>query len=384
MSELDRAARILGWVSGYVLDRPPEQHEIPSPTQFDAFVSLVHVSPKWIVTEHDTWKAHGAMPPHPLEKAVRAWLGSQTQTDPNVRSDRILPARLGMVAPSHPQAGSGLFTPAARADNNWQQRLPGFGFDGSLGPSLPHELYDLGAGRGRRYTPLALRIWIEGVLCVPLEYRGRDHPVSMSMVVRNLLSAIYPSRRKPRPAEYWGQLMAAADALDSREARVPWEDPTTKRGGLRRVVSLSDLPRSPLALDDLISLIVHLPPGAEDGPLVSPNLAWWGLKSPPAYRALIGLAYRWHKPGLTRRPVRRDKKHWELSQNPAYYPRITDADLVELCFPTSANAARRNLVGRSRNVIKRLADSNELRILDGGRKLLPPKRNRDRPSNECR
>ena len=374
----DDASTILAWVSGYVLGRHPAPHEIPSLSQFEAYT---HISIASVILLHDRWVDEGELDPHPLTKAVRTWLGGQSQTDPNQRSDRILPTRLGMVVPTHPQAGSRLFMPAAMADGNGQLILPGFANDVSTGPALPHGLYELGAGRGRRYTPLALRIWVEGVLCVPMDYRGRDQPVSMSLPFRDLLAAIYPGKRRPRPTEYWPRLMEAADALDSREARIPWEDPATGRGGLRRIVSLSDLPRAPLALDDLISLIVHLPPGAEDGPVVSPKLAWWALKSPPAYRALIGLAYRWHIPGVTRRPVR-NGKHWVQSTNPAHYPHMTDADLVELCFPTSANSARRNLVGRSREVIKCLAEANELRIQEGGRKLLPSKKATNGNSDE--
>ena len=207
MSDHQRAAQILRWVSGYVLDRSPEPHEIPSPAQFSAFVPLVHVSTRWIVGEHDLWKEDGEKPPHPLEKAVRAWLAAQAQTDPNQRPDRILPARLGMVVPTHPHAGNGLFMPATRADGNGQLILPGFANDISTGPALPHELYELGAGRGTRYTPLALRIWVEGVLCVPLEYRGRDQPVSMSLPFREFFGGDLP-RVAPTATD---RILATAD-----------------------------------------------------------------------------------------------------------------------------------------------------------------------------
>ena len=39
--------------------------------------------------------------------------------------------------------------------------------------------------------------------------------------------------------------MRAAEALDSMEARVPWYDPGTKWGGLRRVAPVGDIPRGP-------------------------------------------------------------------------------------------------------------------------------------------
>ena len=44
------------------------------------------------------------------------------------------------------------------------------------------------------------------------------------------------------------------------------------------MVSLVDIPRGPGALDDLVSIVVDLPPGSENGPQVSDNLGLWGLK----------------------------------------------------------------------------------------------------------
>ena len=62
------------------------------------------------------------------------------------------------------------------------------------------------------------------------------------------------------------RLEAAVNALDSPAARIPWEDPVTRRGGLRRVVSVTDIPRGPGKLDDVLTLTVHLPPGTGAGP----------------------------------------------------------------------------------------------------------------------
>ena len=56
--------------------------------------------------------------------------------------------------------------------------------------------------------------------------------------------------------------MRAAEGLDAMDARVPWVDPETGRGGLRRVVSVGDIPRGPDALDDFVRVVVDLPPGS--------------------------------------------------------------------------------------------------------------------------
>ena len=83
--------------------------------------------------------------------------------------------------------------------------------------------------------------------------------------------------------------MRAAEALDAMDARIPWVDPDTGRGQLRRVVSVGGIPRGPGALDDVVRMVVDLPPGL--GPMVTPTLGAWGSRSAPAYNALLNLAY---------------------------------------------------------------------------------------------
>ena len=52
------------------------------------------------------------------------------------------------------------------------------------------------------------------------------------------------------------------------------------------------------SLDDDVTLIVHLPPGSTRGPQVDrERLRHWGKKSATAYRAMLGLAYRWFPAG---------------------------------------------------------------------------------------
>ena len=42
--------------------------------------------------------------------------------------------------------------------------------------------------------------------------------------------------------------MRAVEALDAMDARIPWHDPLTGRGGLPRVVSVGSIPHGPNAL----------------------------------------------------------------------------------------------------------------------------------------
>ena len=179
---------------------------------------------------------------------------------------------------------------------------------------------------------------------VGLKDRNRNHPIALEVTLRELLKRLYPGPRNPKPNEYWPKLNRAVEILDS--TRIPWEDPTTGKGGTRRAVNVSDIPRGPGKLNDIVRLIVDLPPGSGVGPIVSPNLSKWGLKSAPAYRGLLNLAYHWFAPGKTRRPIR-GGKHWLQMRSPSRYEKVTDDLLIELFYPTSAQKERRVLESRT-------------------------------------
>ncbi|MCY4416240.1 MAG: hypothetical protein OXE87_08030 [Chloroflexi bacterium] len=313
----------------------------------------------------------------PLAPLVNAWQQRPRPVEPNRRlTDRVIPARLAMAETSNnPRL---LFSPAAHAEygpDGKQLVMPGFANVDTPSPALPLALYDLGAGptiSPGRGAPLALRMFVESVLSVPMQERERGQPVAMSVSLREFLKWLYPTRT-PSPAEYWPRLMAAVEALDSWDARVPLYDPQTKRNELRRVVSVGGIPRGPGALDESVRIIVDLPPGSGNGPQVSDNLRQWGVKSAPAYRLLINLAYQWHNPGVTIIPIGKGKtRHWVQVNDPDRYSYIRDDDLVALAFPSSAVQNRRVLLQRTKSVVTQLRESGELRIMDG--KIIPPDR----------
>ena len=288
------------------------------------------------------------------------------------RPDRILPSRLAMVDHTDRRAGR-LFTPAAHAVERGgeQLKLPGFGLERTrITPALPLALYDLGGGssmeRGHG-APLALRLWVESILAVGLTDRANPWPTVLEIPLRDLLRKLYPNKRRPRPNEYWPRLMQAVEILDS--TRIPWDDPETGKGGLRRIVNVSDIPRGPGKLDDAVRIIVDLPPGSGKGPVVSPNLNRYGVQSAPLYRGLLNLAYTWFDPGRTRFPVR-GGKHWLQVEDPECYERITDDLLIELFYPTSAQRERKVLANRARQDLDRLVKDGEARIVKG--RLMPP------------
>ena len=313
----------------------------------------------------------------PLAPLVNAWQQRPRPVEPNRRdTDRVIPARLAMANSSNNLRL--LFSPAAHAEygpDGKQLVMPGFVNVDTPSPALPLALYDLGAGptiSPGRGAPLALRMFVESVLSVPMQERERGQPVAMSVSLREFLKWLYPTRT-PSPAEYWPRLMAAVEALDSWDARVPLYDPQTKRSELRRVVSVGGIPRGPGALDESVRIIVDLPPGSGRGPQVSDNLRLWGVKSAPAYRLLINLAYQWHKPGVTKIPTGRGKaRHWVQVDDPERYPIITDADLVGLTFPTMSSKAERRKPGEAWGYVRQLEKAGELRVVQG--KILPPVR----------
>ena len=238
--------------------------------------------------------------PNPLYPLVKA---CPVQGQANLRPDRILSAKLAMVNPSHKRAGRllGLFSPAAH--RRGQMALPGFELADHEGPALPLALYQLGEDNplrgGGRGAALALRLFVEAILAAPYDQRQAGQPVALQVTLRDLLDRLYPGPRKPRPNEYWPRLMRAVEALNTMDARIPWQDPNTGRGELRRVVSVGGIPRGPGALDDVVRMVVDLPPGSGPGPMVTPTLGAWGARSAPAYHTLLNMAYRWFDPGVT-------------------------------------------------------------------------------------
>ena len=296
---------------------------------------------------------------HPLAPLVRSWHRRPISADPVRRVDRILPGSVAMIDSTDRRSGR-LFSPATHREG--QQALPGFE-DKRHGPALPLALYHLGNENpdrgGSRGAPLALRLFVEAVLCVPMDRRAGLRPVEMSVTLRELRDRLYPDSRLST-TQVLRALTRAADALDTRDARIPWEDPATGRGGLRRVVSVLDLPRGEAYLDDVLTLFVNLPPGTGAGPVVPETLATWGLRSAPAYNLIINLSYRLFDPGRTRYPV--NGRHWMPKQDPQAYEPISVDEIADDAFPLSTNRNRRDLRQRALKALEALHAAREFHI----------------------
>ena len=324
----------------------------------------------------DQWKGE-----HPAAPLIQAWQSlpdheriRRVEVDQR-KKRRGLPRCLAMVDQGHNRTGQ-IWSPAAHIQGPSQlvlfdgtrPVLPGFG-DRSPGltPALFLQLWDLGAASvnpgGGQGAPLALCLFVEAILAVPRNMRGgRSNYV---IPLRQLQKRLYPNR-KPSRRVFWDRLTRAIDVLQSLEARMPYRDPSTGEYRLLQIVSFPDLPDG---LDDFnqeLEIGIRLPPNSHGGPQISDNLGWWGVKSAPAYRALLNLAYCWHMPGR-----RQD-------QAEDYEP-LTDDDLIELCYPAVfPSKQRRKKLQDAKKTLGLLANAGELVIVPYGtsgreRRILPVK-----------
>ena len=291
----------------------------------------------WLyAVDHGYW---GRFPWAPL---VRWWY-DEVPVDidaVNDRPDPVMAAPLIMVDQKSRQAR--LFSAPARLRHlpDGQGYLPGFAPGEEWGPKLPVlplALYDLGqhvverAGRG---APLALRLFIECVLNVPLNCRGAPTGVLLpAMRLKDMLPWLYGEKalQRYRPSTYWPRLHKAFRALESDEARIPFEDPKTGYGGALRIVTPVVIPREG-RLNDWVRFSVHLPPGSDKGPLIDRvAMRKAGVISAPAYRMALSLSFLWYDPGRLRVPY--GKQHWGQTRQEGRYPPIHDEDLAWMAYP---------------------------------------------------
>ena len=314
----------------------------------------------------------------PLIHLVRAWQGRPLPVPSNTAPGRILPRQGIVVEKRVDKYGQmELFPPSVRRGPGRQLYLP---FEASdRGPSLPLHLYGLGDKADhitRGPAPVALRLFIESLLRVPYDRRNINRPVALRITLRDLRKALWPNSADTMPTNrVLDALIRAANVLDDWDNAIPWHNPETGETGLRRVVMVTDIGYT---LDDNLRLVVDLPPGASDGPLMPANLNAWGARSAIAYRVLIGLALRWHDPGRTHLPVRGvgGTQQWirKPDNDEKAWPSLQDDELLNIAFPHlggGTGVMRRNRLRQAIDALKLLAQEEDLRIVDG-RRILPP------------
>ena len=316
--------------------------------------------------------------PNPLGPLVAAWSGEMdTEIKPLTGNQkRMFPATLGMVT-SKDEADTRALALLSNIDPNGQLRMPDFpdvdATDRAL--ALPVQLFDLGVGRDKSYgngaAPLALRLFVESLLMLKVEDRGRRAVFRVKL--RDLLERLYPNGR-PSPSRYWPPLREAAELISSNKARIPWYDYERRTGGLWQAVTVRNIPRGAGALDDWVTIEIFLTPTARRGPPVSSNLPAWGMKSARAYRLLLNLPAHWWIEGKTYKPKGKGSA-WGMTHDADAYPVTTEKGLVRMAHPTSENTDSSKLWTRTRDTLEELAKAGEILPIkerSDGLLILPP------------
>lgn len=328
---------------------------------------------------HAAWESWGRPfgIKHALAPYVKAWKNLPSPIKPNTRNDRTISSRIAHVDVSDRRSGT-LFTPATHRVVSGERKqgvLPGWPDRPRRHPALPLALYDLGIGAIKNRgggAPLALRLWVEAILSVPMEERDTPHPVSMEVDLRTIRKRLWPKSWRGYSTDRLRYVLEdVANGLDSWDAAWPWHDPTTGKSGTRRIVYISDIGKS---LDDVMRIIIDLPPGAATGPQVPATLGQWGAKDAAAYRALLNLAFQWYEPGRTHIPVgNRSHRHWARVYDPSRYPELDEQDVIDLAYPTTKDSNQRRAFQEAMNALETLEVAGELHLLGkrGKLRILP-------------
>ena len=361
------------------------------------FLGAEYLHVLWIKAGEDRGK-------HPLAPLVKAWQERPVTVEPDTKKNAIMPASFAIVWDLRSEQGK-LFDISSTSQTGFhaaksQGLLPTMDPEPPvILPSLPLILYDAAGGKSMtqgRGAPLALRLWVESILSIPLAARSGVRRVVCTL--EELIAQLWPNgwsgpaRDKPKLEYAFNQI---------QQAYIPW------KGGRWLAVTVRNRPdyrnlKSPVVFD------VELPPGSDRGPLVHrPTLRKYGVKSALAYRLTLGLAYLWNKylthQGKRLPPVipevKRDSEgyvldaqgkiatgksgqaatHWNdrrairtgrFVRNPEMerLPWLTSADLIDLGMPYQTGgqpqqrAARRMVLMRARRVVLEMVETGDLAI----------------------
>ena len=288
-----------------------------------AAVVLTGISAGWEALPDDS------RPPHPLAPLVAAWLldSSPTVQLETRRDSAVLPVvHLSHVVNASEAALMTLHgLSGGRAADSGQLPLWSVPDGGPMVPLLEtldaaEGLPIMAQGRG---APLLSRLVVYMGLAVNVEDRKLD-AVRFSVTVRTLQNMLWPNGwQKGRD---WPRLRNAL--LKARD--VAFRDSHNGYWFPLQLQRLPDEGNGGPALDDLVVMIMSLPPGAHDGPPVQlPYLYKAGVKSGPRWRAYIAARSVLWTPGKTRIPVRYGAA-WAKDANK--YPVLTRSDRRRLIF----------------------------------------------------
>ena len=325
---------------------------------------------------------------HPLAPLIAAWqtgpLEVQAVRDATgaLRGDTIAP-RIAMRDGSSSQGRQLYLAPAHMAQDveGTPMALPGFEDGRTRGriPVLPVNLYDLGvtageARGGRGAAPIPARMLVKLAAAPSAVVRHGNRFVTYRITLGDLRNALYPPERldgskrvPPKVSRMWPRVLAAIRVIN-KDGHIPVLDPKTGYGYYHQLLRISEnFGRIDLKMP--IHVVLDIPPEVEGGVQLPVRLDQWGAEHAPAYRALLGLSFLWHEPGRTHAPTKDGR--WLRRTGIDPYDPLTDADAIELAYPSSQKANRRELARRAWTALERLEEHGDLRIEN--RRVLPPK-----------
>ena len=325
---------------------------------------------------------------HPLAPLIAAWQSGPLEVQAvrdvtgGLRGDTIAP-RIAMRDGGNTRTDRLYLNPAhfGTDGDGGQVVLPGLrdGHTSGRIPVLPVNLYDLGVaagesrGGGRGAAPIPSRMLVKLAAAPSAFVRHGKRFVTYQITLRDLRDALYPPekldgtpRKPPNVGRMWPRVMAAIRVIN-RDAQIPVLESETGYGHYHQLLRISEN-FGRIDLDMPIHVVLDIPPEVEGGVQLPVRLDQWGAESAPAYRALIGLSFLWHEPGRTHAPK---GGRWIRKTGLDPYDPLSDNDVIDLAYPSSTKANRRELVRRAWTALEHLEEYGELQM--EGRRILPPK-----------
>ncbi len=271
---------------------------------------------RWMVEAvHEAWtplrREDRPSDAHPLTLAIRAWQDRPKRAQRNTRKDIILPEPdwSNIPTPDLRSEHGTLFStlPDTTGLHPIQpdlfSSLPAvknpLGRGNIIPRSLPLETYDAAVNGirddSRGGTPLALRLWVEAIVSVPLQ--DQDQKVRLVITLEELICALWPKG--------WGGPKRDGPKLERAfnligRMLIPWKSGRWLAVVIRNRPHYRDM-ESPIVID------VELPPGSQGGPLVyRPMLYKYGVWNSAAFRLSLTLPAFWNR-HLTYRMKKRER-----------------------------------------------------------------------------
>ena len=257
-----------------------------------------------ILDVNHAWRsANKDLHKHPILPLVEAWQERARDIEPERRTKGIIPTPF-VQRHKQPCLPDITCRPGAALPGLFHQEpstayLPGLEPEQRGRPALL-ALFDLagGASGGRKVAPLDLRIFVEGLMAVPVEARdGHLYRIKSGDGRAFTIREIAGEWLQWKLEHYKSGHRHTGEALKRAMRRLrDLEIPMGNHGGFYYPLMLEAV--EGWGLNHRISFLARFPPGSGVGPSVDRNvLRVLGKRSEPAYRAYLALCFEWDRYG---------------------------------------------------------------------------------------